>query len=1034
MSFKATLIKGKTFNCGKYTFNASEPDRKSQIVEEEFALLLAKNEKFKIESIKESEIIKSEIKSEAIDTKEPNIFVLIDWIEEATGYGNIAKKLLNKYSGTIKYVQKGPEFKDNLDLKDVPHESYVIQLTTPNCFRDLSNVKKRIGFTMFETTKIPPDWPKICNKTCDLLIVPSEENKKVFKNCGVKVPIEVIPLWVDNTYKYYDRPKRKTFTFLFVGGVDDHNRKGWYELQKAFKQEFKNEKDVRLIFKCLFINIHNEMALQIMEDDRIKFVKGKLKNKELNKLYKKADCFVFPTHGEGFGLPPLEAMSTGLPTIVTDWMGCKEFVDNKICYPLKVDKLEEALYPDTYGDVGDWAYISTKELRKQMRHVYEHREEAKQKGKLAAKVVNKKFRFKNFTEALEETVGIEKYKKELALKEKKIVFIAHHISSSEGYGCLGHELMGKYPTTVLNVRDGLSCNDSLAISLEKIPSSSNVIQLSAGDLYKNYKGTYKKSIGFTMFETTKLSKHWPIIINKTCDILLVPAKEVKKVFENCGVNIPIHVVPLWVNNTYKYYSRPKRGVYTFLWMGRLDHFNRKGCFDAVEAFKKEFPTERDVRLIIKGSNTALTSEKSKELFNDPRIKLVNKVFDREGLYELMKSVDCFLFPTHGEGFGLPPLEAMATGLPTIVTDWMGCSEFAKDSVCYPIKVDKLEKANYPAPYGDIGKWAYIDINKVRRSIRHVYENQQEAREKGYKASQYVNKFFRFNNFDDNLKIALGFKEKTKIKVKEDNVSIIMAVKDNIEYLKQCVKSIYKYTKTKFELIIVDNDSNDKVKEFLKILKDRTKNVKIITNSRNMNFAYGYNQAIQIAKYDYMCMLDIDTIVTPNWLSRMLSCVNKNEDCGICCPSQSYLKDMIYAPFVRNENIDIVEDVVNFSKTLKNEFEERQIFKIYGFCHLVKREVFEDIGVYDWKRYYGLGANDTDLFWRATLKGYKLYWAKGAYVHHFHSKIKESLGIDAVKMVKKGHKVFGERQRYPENYFIENDVMLRDYEQNIGIIN
>ena len=405
MSFKATLIKGKTFNCGKYTFNASEPDRKSQIVEEEFALLLAKNEKFEIESIKESEIIKSEIKSEAIDTKEPNIFVLIDWIEEATGYGNIAKKLLNKYSGTIKYVQKGPEFKDNLDLKDVPHESYVIQLTTPNCFRDLSNVKKRIGFTMFETTKIPPDWPKICNKTCDLLIVPSEENKKVFKNCGVKVPIEVIPLWVDNTYKYYDRPKRKTFTFLFVGGVDDHNRKGWYELQKAFKQEFKNEKDVRLIFKCLFINIHNEMALQIMEDDRIKFVKGKLKNKELNKLYKKADCFVFASHGEGFGLPPLEAMATGLPTIVTDWMGCKEFVDNKICYPLKVDKLEEALYPDTYGDVGDWAYISVKGLRKQMRYVYENREEAKQKGKLAAKVVNEKFRFKHFNYKLEDIVS-----------------------------------------------------------------------------------------------------------------------------------------------------------------------------------------------------------------------------------------------------------------------------------------------------------------------------------------------------------------------------------------------------------------------------------------------------------------------------------------------------------------------------------------------------------------------------------------------------------------------------------------------------
>lgn len=411
--YRATLVKGKTYDIGPYHFNIKEFPMVSQIVPSEIAKKLEQTRRFKVVEIDESksiiEMVKKPevIKPKVIESKiiEPEIFVLIDWIEEATGYGNIAKKLLKKYSGTIKYVQKGPEFKDNLDLKDVPAESYVIQLTTPNCFRDLDNVKKRIGFTMFETTKIPPDWAKICNKTLDILIVPSKENKKVFKNCGIDIPIKVIPLWVDNCYKYYDRPKRKIFTFLFVGGVDDHNRKGWYELQKAFKQEFKKEKDVKLIFKCLFINIHNEMALQIMEDDRISFIKGKFKNQELYELYKQVDCFMFPTHGEGFGLPPLEAMATGLPTIVTDWMGCKEFVDDKICYPLKVKKLEEALFPDTYGDVGDWAYINIKELRKQMRYVYEHQKEAKQKGKLAAKVVNKRYRFKHFTEALEKVVN-----------------------------------------------------------------------------------------------------------------------------------------------------------------------------------------------------------------------------------------------------------------------------------------------------------------------------------------------------------------------------------------------------------------------------------------------------------------------------------------------------------------------------------------------------------------------------------------------------------------------------------------------------
>lgn len=644
-------------------------------------------------------------------------------------------------------------------------------------------------------------------------------------------------------------------------------------------------------------------------------------------------------------------------------------------------------------------------------------------------------KYQSLVEIIVDPIKAEKIiKSKLELRNLKIVFILHHISKSEGYGCICYGLMKKYPTIALNTRDGLELKNSLSTTFDKISKDSYIIQVNAGDLYKNYKNIYKKSVGFTMFETTKLSKHWPEVIHETCDILMVPSKEVKKVFINSGVKIPIYVVLLWADDCYQYFERPERDLFKFLWLGILNQWNRKGGFEAIEAFKQEFKTEQDVRFIIKSSHIALTPEKINQILEDKRIRFIKEVLDLEKLNEVYKEADCFVYPTHAEGFGLPPLEAMATGLPIIVTDWMGCKEFAKEQICYPIKVNKLEKALYPKAYGDVGQWAHINIKDIRRLMRYIYENRKEAKEKGKLAAQYVNEHFRFKNFDNNIRVILNLKKRDNYEVQENKVSIIMAVKDNLNYLKQCIKSIYKYTKIEFELIIIDNDSNKEVKYFLKKLKSNVKNIKIITNSRNMNFPYGYNQAIQIAKYDYMCMLDIDTIVTPNWLTKMLFCMKENKDCGICCPSQSYLKGMIYAPFVRNQNIDIIEDVANFSKTLENKFEEREIFTIYGYCHLVRRKVFEDIGVYDWKRYYGLAANDTDLFWRATLKGYKLYWVKGAYVHHFHSKIKESLGIDAVKIVEKGHIVFKERQKYPENYFVENDVMLRNLEQGIGIIN
>jgi len=202
----------------------------------------------------------------------------------------------------------------------------------------------------------------------------------------------------------------------------------------------------------------------------------------------------------------------------------------------------------------------------------------------------------------------------------------------------------------------------------------------------------------------------------------------------------------------------------------------------------------------------------------------------------------------------------------------------------------------------------------------------------------------------------------------------------------------------------------------------------------MGYAYGCNQGIKLAKYDYICMLDIDTIVTPGWLTKMLDCMKQNEDCGICVPSQSALtKNVAYVPFKRDESKNIVRDVVDFSKTLKDGFEERQIFTVYGFCHLVKRKVYEDVGVYDWKRYYQLASNETDLFWRAGLKGYKIYWAKGAYVYHFHSKIKASLGFSGAEMAEQGHVIFRKRQKNPENYYVENDVILEKPKDKISIV-
>lgn len=595
------------------------------------------------------------------------------------------------------------------------------------------------------------------------------------------------------------------------------------------------------------------------------------------------------------------------------------------------------------------------------------------------------------------------------------IFLLHHVSSSEGYGSLGSELMTKYPCTVGDVRDGIDLNDSIKVSLDNVSEHSNIIQMCAGDLFMNYK-SFNKSIGYTMFETTDLPispRIWKDIINQNIDLLLVPAEEVKNVFVRSGVNVPVKVVPLWVNEEYTYIKRPQRDTFKFLWAGKLDAHNRKGWLDAIDAFKEEFKDEKDVRLIIKTTTPPLSEEKMNEILADKRVSFVKGILSRKEFMDLFEEADCFVFPTHGEGFGLPPLEAMATGLPTIISDWMGCSEFASRDVCYPIKITKLEKASYPLVYGNVGKWATVDINDVRKLMRHVYENRDEAKEIGIKAAKLVNKKYRFDNFKENLSAAIG----DNLTVK-DSVSIVIAIKDNLNYLKQCIKSIYKWTKVDFELIVVDNDSGNEVKAFLNKLVEAKSNAKVITNSENIGHAYAMNQGIKVAANEYICMLDADTIVSKDWLEDMMQCFYLYDDCGIVTPSQSVLSDMVYVNF--DEELT-PENVGLFSDKLKKTHKEVEYDKTYGFCHLVKKSVYTELGSYDWKRYLNAACRETDLFWRASIRGYKIYWAKGAFVYHYMGKIKESLGQKPYDMVQRGKKILNERQSYPEDYYVRNDV-------------
>lgn len=248
----------------------------------------------------------------------------------------------------------------------------------------------RIGWTMLEVTGLPPDWVDACN-SMDEVWVPASFNIETFRTSGVHVPIKVMPLGVDTGYYHPEiasfRPSER-FTFLSV--FEWGERKGPEILLKAFADEFTVSDDVLLLLSV----INNDPQVNVHEQiDRLNLPAGlpivvmlncKLPAYQMGALYRSADCFVLPTRGEGWGMPVLEAMACGLPTIATSWSGPADFLKEDIGYPLNVASLIPAKARCVYYKGFEWADPDTEHLRFLMRHVYENPEKALKKGLEAA--------------------------------------------------------------------------------------------------------------------------------------------------------------------------------------------------------------------------------------------------------------------------------------------------------------------------------------------------------------------------------------------------------------------------------------------------------------------------------------------------------------------------------------------------------------------------------------------------------------------------------------------------------------------------
>jgi glycosyltransferase involved in cell wall biosynthesis len=181
----------------------------------------------------------------------------------------------------------------------------------------------RIGYHPWESTLLKPGWAKLMNE-CDEIWTPSPLLADWYVTyAGIKKPVYVYEHGVDPVWTPEHRKVEDKFRFLHMGA--EAARKGGYELMRAFRKGFQNRDDVELTLKMI------NPGWNIPVIGKTNIVNRTVALPQLVSLFHEHHAYVYPSWGEGFGLTPLQAMATGMPTItVPDWAPYAHYLDPRL--------------------------------------------------------------------------------------------------------------------------------------------------------------------------------------------------------------------------------------------------------------------------------------------------------------------------------------------------------------------------------------------------------------------------------------------------------------------------------------------------------------------------------------------------------------------------------------------------------------------------------------------------------------------------------------------------------------------------------
>lgn len=225
-----------------------------------------------------------------------------------------------------------------------------------------------------------------------------------------------------------------------------------------------------------------------------------------------------------------------------------------------------------------------------------------------------------------------------------------------------------------------------------------------------------------------------------------------------------------------------------------------------------------------------------------------------------------------------------------------------------------------------------------------------------------------------------------------DLSICIVTRQAKPLLRDCLRSIYDHTQTPFEIIVVDNNSQDGTRE---LLQTEFPQVSVICNDHNAGFTRPSNQALAVSQGKFALLLNNDTIVLPEALDRLVAYMQAFPEVGICGPKVLNRDGTLQKQCRRSYATPW--DLFCYFSGLDRLFPQSRLFGRYlmtyadpdatlevdaisGSCMLIRRAVIDSIGLLD-ETFFAY-QEDADYSFRAKQAGWKVVYYPAAQIVHY----------------------------------------------------